>query len=80
MLTLSETSSPQDVIINTCDPMQNPGQTWIFYKAGQTWLTQAKRDLVDSDDPDNPTQLQHWYIHDNSGHGNDNGKVNYVAN
>ena len=39
----------QDVIINnTCDPMQNPGQTGIIYKAGQTWLTRAKRDTVDS--------------------------------
>ena len=57
MLTSSEASSLQDVIINACDPMQNLDQTQIFYKAGQTWLTQAKRDLVDLDDP---TQLQRW--------------------
>ena len=55
MLTLSETLSSRDIIINICDSTQNPGQTWIFYKAGQTWLTQAKRDPVD------PSQLQHWY-------------------
>ena len=48
MLTSSETASPPDVIINACDPMQNPGQTRIFYKAGQT---RAKRDPVDPDDP-----------------------------
>ena len=48
MLTLSETSSLREVIINTHDPMRNPGQTQIFYKAGQTqknvtqltWMTQ----------------------------------------
>ena len=60
MLTLSETSSLQDVIINARDSMQNPGQTWIFYEAGQTRLTRAKHDLVDLDDPDDPTQLQRW--------------------
>ena len=38
--------------------MQNPGQTWILYKAGQTWLTQAKRDPVDPDNLDDPTRLQ----------------------
>ena len=43
MLTSSETSSPQDVIINAHDPMQNPGQTRIFYKAGQTQLTRMIR-------------------------------------
>ena len=48
MLTLSKTLSLQNVIINTYDPMQNPGQTGIIYKAGQTWLTRAKRDPVDS--------------------------------
>ena len=55
MLTLSETASSPDVIINACDPMQNLGQTRIFYKAGQTW---AKRDPVDPGDPDDPTRLQ----------------------
>ena len=42
--------------------MQNPGQIWIFYKAGQmstTHLTQAKCDLVDPNDPDNLTWLKH---------------------
>ena len=29
------------------DPMQNPGQTRIFYKAGQTQMTQQKRDPYD---------------------------------
>ena len=55
MLTLSETASPPDVIINACDPMQNPGQTQIFYKVRQTRLTRAKRDPVD---PDDPTRFQ----------------------
>ena len=58
MLTLSETSPSRDVIINTCDPMQNPGQTQILYKIGQTRLTQAKCDLVDPDDTDDLTRLQ----------------------
>ena len=40
--------------------MPNPGQTQIFYKAGQTQLTWAKCDPVDPDDPDDPTRLQHW--------------------
>ena len=37
------TSSSPAIIINAHDPIQNPGQTWIFYKAGQTqltWMTQ----------------------------------------
>ena len=38
--------------------MQNPSQTQIFYKVDQTRLTQAKWDLVDLDDPDDPTRLQ----------------------
>ena len=61
MLTLSKPLSPRDVIINACDPMQNPGQTQIFYKAGQTRLIPAKRNLVDLDNPDDPTWLQHWF-------------------
>jgi len=44
-----------DTINNACDPMQNPGQTQIFYKVGQTWMTHKKSD------PDDPTQLQRWY-------------------
>ena len=59
MLTSFETSSAQDVIINARDPMQNPGQTQIFYKVGQTWLTREKCDPVD---PDDPTWLQRWFI------------------
>ena len=39
--------------------MPNPGQTRIFYKAGQTQLTWAKCDLVDPDDPNDLTRLQH---------------------
>ena len=35
--------------------MQNLGQTWIFYKLGQTHLTWTKHD---PDDQDNPTQFQ----------------------
>ena len=60
MLTSSETLSPREVTINTRDPMQNLGQTQIFYIAGHTWLNQAKRDPVDLDDPDDLTWLQHW--------------------
>ena len=45
-------SSPPDAINIARDPMQNPGQTRIFYKAGQTRMTRQKRD------PDDPTQLQ----------------------
>ena len=35
--------------------MQNPGQIRVFYKAGQTQLTQTKHDLGD---PDDLTQFQ----------------------
>ena len=42
--------SGTDAIINACDPTQNPGQTWIFYKPGQSHLTQTKRDPVDPGD------------------------------
>jgi len=31
-----------DAINNVRDPMQNPGQTQIFYKAGQTRMTRKK--------------------------------------
>ena len=58
MLTSSETSSPQDIIINIHDPMQNLGQTRIFYKVGQIRLTQEKSDPVDPNDPDDLTRLQ----------------------
>ena len=47
-------SSFPDAINIAHDPMQNPGQTQIFYKAGQTRMTQQKRDPVD------PTQFQPW--------------------
>ena len=46
-----------DAIINARDPMQNLGQTQVFYKPGQTNLTQTKRD---PDNPDNPTRFQPW--------------------
>ena len=61
MLTPSKTSSPHNVI-NTRDPMPNPGQIQIFYKAGQTRLTQAKCNPVDPDDPDDLTRLQRWSV------------------
>ena len=48
-----------DAIIKTRDPMQNPNQTQIFYKSGQTRLTQTKRDAVD---PDDLTWLQPWQL------------------
>ena len=47
-------------IINTRDPMQNPGQTRIFYKPGQTHLTRTKRDPVD---PAHPSQFQPWFVY-----------------
>jgi len=40
-----------DAINNARDPMQNLGQTWIFYKAGQTWMIHKKSDPGDLDDP-----------------------------
>ena len=40
--------------------MQNSGQTWVFYKLGQTRLTGTKRDPVDLDNSDDPTQFQPW--------------------
>ena len=39
--------------------MQNPDQTQITYKAGQTWLTWAKCDQIDLNDP---TWLQRWLL------------------
>ena len=45
-------SSPPDAISIARDPMQNPGQTRIFYKADQTRMTRQKRD------PDDPTWFQ----------------------
>ena len=36
----------------------NPGQTRIFYKAGQTRMTRRKCDPGDPDDPDDPTRFQ----------------------
>ena len=38
--------------------MKNLGQTWIFYKLGQTHITQTKRDSVDLDDLDDPSWFQ----------------------
>jgi len=49
-----------DAINNARDPMQNPGQTRIFYKAGQTRMTHKKSDPDDPDNPDDPTRLQCW--------------------
>ena len=46
-----------DTIINASDPMQNLGQTQIFYKPGQTHLTQTTRD---PDNQDDPTRFQPW--------------------
>ena len=43
--------------------MPNLSQTQIFYKAGQTRLTRAKCDPVDSDDPDDLTRLQRCRSH-----------------
>ena len=40
--------------------MQDPGQIRIFYKLGQTHLTQTKREPVDLDNPDDPTRYQPW--------------------
>ena len=37
--------------------MQNPGQTQIFYKVGQTHLTWTKRD---PDNPEDLTGFQPW--------------------
>ena len=51
-----------DVIINARDPTQNPDQTRIFYKPGQTCLTQTKRDLVDPDNLDDLTRFQPWSV------------------
>ena len=50
MLNLLLWSGPH-AIINTHHPMQNLGQIWIFYKLGQTCLTQAKHDPDHPNDP-----------------------------
>ena len=42
-------SSGLDAIITARDSMQNPGHTGIFYKPGQTCLTQIKHNSVDPD-------------------------------
>ena len=39
--------SGPDTIIDACDPIQNPDQTQIIYKPGQTRLTRVKRDPDD---------------------------------
>ena len=31
--------SGPDAIVKTCNPMQNPGQTWMVYKPGKTCLS-----------------------------------------
>ena len=40
-------SSPPDAINTARDPMQNPGETQIFYKAGQTQIIWQKHDPYD---------------------------------
>ena len=45
-----------DTTVTAHDPMQNLGQTWIFYELGQTHLTQTKSN---SDDPDDLPQFQY---------------------
>ena len=45
-----------DTIINICDPMQNPGQTQIFYTLGQTYSSWTKLDL------DDLNQFQTWFM------------------
>ena len=50
--------SGTDAIINAHDPMQNPGQTQIFYKLGKTHWTRTEHDPVDPDNPDDPTRFQ----------------------
>ena len=53
--------SGPETIINACGPMQNPGQTQIFYIPGQAHLIRTKCDSVSPDgldDPDNLTQFQ----------------------
>ena len=49
--------SGPDTIINAHDPVQNLGQTRIFYKLGQTHLTQTTRDPVDLDNWDDPARF-----------------------
>ena len=50
--------SGPDSIINVHDSIQNPDQTQIFYKSGQTYLTWIKCDLDDLDDPDKSNRFQ----------------------
>ena len=38
--------------------MQYLAQTQTFYKPGQTRLTRTKHDLVNLDNPDDPTRFQ----------------------
>ena len=42
---------------NYCNCTVNPGQTQVFYKMGQTHLTQGKCDPDDPGDPDDPTRF-----------------------
>ena len=42
------------------DSIQNPGQTRIFYKPGQTHLTRTKHDPVDPDNSDDLIPFQPW--------------------
>ena len=54
--------SGTDAIINARDSMQNSGQTWIFYKPGETHLTRTKCDPVDPDNPNDLARFQPCYI------------------
>jgi len=68
-LEISVTSTPSgtfnlsltDAINNARDPMQNPGQNRIFYKAGQTRMTRKKSDPDDPDNPDDPTRANFFF-------------------
>ena len=40
--------------------MKNPGQTRIFYRPGQTYLTRTKHDPVDPDNSHDPIRFQPW--------------------
>ena len=53
--TASSLWSGPDTIIDAGDPMQNLGQTWIFYKPGHSHLIQTKCG------PDNPDDLA-WFL------------------
>ena len=63
---LSSLLCPELCWHNKQNPMQNPGQTRIFYKLGRTRLTRTK---LDPDNSDDLTRFQPWWktvtIHQN---------------